>query len=507
MRLPGRICALYVVLVTGPYLLTFPPSGYGAIASWKFFWYVAPTTAFCAAILIWLARKRRLNELVFWKSPSRLERLTMGAMLAYLLFTALSGARSPFDGTFFGYMRYDGVLTVMLYVLSAFLLARYFEPKRWMAWVFAAAVVLTCLLGVAQLLGDNPFGLYPAGYNYYDAGVYWSGVFWGTVGNADLCGAVLSLSAGLFLALLARGRPKDMPVYAAALVCCSFSIMELNIESALAALALGMLLLPAFIAVDPETLSRLLRAYGIAAFGGALGLTVRFYRGGAELLPRRSGIALFALAVVLPLGCRLLLKTRGPRTLDGRGLRRALAVLAVAALSAALLAVYCIDGLPVTALAQAHEILHGNLDDRFGSGRIYIWKQVWQLIRERPLFGGGPDTLSLRGMEGFSRYSEELDMMIVNGVDAAHNEYLNIWVNQGGLALAAYLAVLAASAVRWWKAGGDDITAVSGAAVLFYAIQAFFSISFCAVTVFLWIALATLNRSNITVMLQMSGST
>ena len=105
-------------------------------------------------------------------------------------------------------------------------------------------------------------------------------------------------------------------------------------------------------------------------------------------------------------------------------------------------------------LGEAHEILQGRAEDEFGSGRVFIWKNVWQAVKERPLFGGGPDTLSHRITAYFERYDEATNIMRRSGIDTAHNEYLNILANQGIFALLCWLAALGYSAVRFVRTAG-----------------------------------------------------
>ena len=179
--------------------------------------------------------------------------------------------------------------------------------------------------------------------------------------------------------------------------------------------------------------------------------------------------------------------------------RRRLLLAAVAALlAAAAAAVYLFGGRMGGFLFEAHELMHGRWEDHYGSGRIYIWRNVLPLVSERPLLGGGPDTLGLRTDAAFERFDEELGILIRSAVDTAHNEYLNIAVNQGLPALAAYLTLLGASAVNWIrKAGADDVAAICGCAVLGYSIQAFFGVSSPITAPFLWMALAFLNPMEI----------
>ena len=163
-------------------------------------------------------------------------------------------------------------------------------------------------------------------------------------------------------------------------------------------------------------------------------------------------------------------------------------------LATAFFAILLLPGLPGM-LGEAHEILQGRAEDEFGSGRVFIWKNVWQAVKERPLFGGGPDTLSHRITAYFERYDEATNIMRRSGIDTAHNEYLNILANQGIFALLCWLAALGYSAVRFVRTAGEEpAVLICGSAVLGYCMQAFFGISMCLSTPFFLIAWAILEN-------------
>lgn len=144
-------------------------------------------------------------------------------------------------------------------------------------------------------------------------------------------------------------------------------------------------------------------------------------------------------------------------------------------------------------LHEAHELLHGNIDDSFGSGRVHIWREVISRIPEHFWFGAGPDTMLNAELESFSRYDEALDIYIVSYIDAAHNEPLNILFNQGVFALASYAAMLISGAIIWFRRSADNkAVAVLGGACLCYLVQGLFGISQPATAPLLWAALALL---------------
>lgn len=155
-------------------------------------------------------------------------------------------------------------------------------------------------------------------------------------------------------------------------------------------------------------------------------------------------------------------------------------------ISLALLLLLAIWAIPGGGLwAEAHAVLHGDLSDELGSGRIYIWRSTLPLVPERLLLGGGPDTLALRLDAAFTRTLED-GTVLRRTIDCAHNEYLNLLVNQGLPALLCYVLALAVSVLRLLQGKTAPLCLACTAAVLCYLIQAFFGISMPANTAIFW---------------------
>lgn len=145
---------------------------------------------------------------------------------------------------------------------------------------------------------------------------------------------------------------------------------------------------------------------------------------------------------------------------------------------------------------EIHELLHGNADPGFGSGRIYIWQNVLKLVPQNLLFGAGPDTLSAAAIEPFRRYDEALGMTIVSSIDTAHSEPLNILYHQGLLGLTAYLVAIGTVLYRWVRCKKRSVPAdATAAAVVCYVIGALFGISMCINAPLFWLTLALLDRT------------
>lgn len=422
---------VYLAVLLSIYLLYPGRGGYQTITAQKWSAYLLITGVYVAAMLL-LRLELAIVGAARLPSPEALRKalgLPQRFILLYLCATALSALFSQYRQTaLWGGGRCEGFAAIALYCLSFLLLSAHVRPKRWMLWLYAAALSVNCVICLVQFAGLNPLHLYPEGMNYYGANTQYAGEFLGTVGNADILSAVLSLSIPAFWAAMLRMRGCKERVF-------------LLIPLALCLIVL----LRAFVA------------------GGILGV---------------------AGAVVLS----------APLMTGNKRRRKRALICVIGALTAAAVAVYCFGGRLGGFLYEASELMHGRWDDRFGTGRIYIWRNVIRLVPEHLLLGGGPDTLGLRTDAAFERYDETLGILIHSAIDAAHNEYLNILVNQGLLALLAYLAALIASAVRWVRRSAENpAAALCGCAVLGYCIQAFFGISSPISTPYLWLALAVLD--------------
>lgn len=486
---PETACSIFMFLINTLYLLLVPVDGYVIIAEWKYTVFLILSLGF---IVITVEQKLIIGGKADrnWRNFD----IFSLSLLSYFLITCFSGVVSPYSGTFLGNGRHEGILTIGLYIVITLLLVRYLHVKNWMLFVFGAAITVFCMLGIVQLTGANPFCLYPDSLNFYDAGNYYMGQYWSTVGNTNLCAALLSTAVGTFTAASVRADKKTDFLNLVPLSFSVFCIVELNSEAGLAALIAGLLLMPLFVVTRGKYVANLILTYGAIFIVLAISFFTVFFDGGVSFAWNNCVTTVGAVALIL-LSCGWLMKkTEILNSIKPTTLRKFLLGLTLGFVCIGFCTLYFYDRFPDGFLSQAHELLHGNWDDSYGSNRLYIWRQVWDLVWKSPIFGGGPDTLSLRGLTGFSRYNEATGMIVKGSIDAAHNEYLNILVNQGVLALAAYLTAIFTSMVSWWKNPEDDAKVVAGAAALFYLIQAFFGISMCITAPYLWIALAILNK-------------
>ncbi len=429
----------YSLLVLTVFLLSCGPEGYRHIMEWKFGLFAGLCGGYIlvmAGIGLWGAVKRRASgkggdawppaAFALWKRSSWVQRFAV----LYLLVTWGSALCSPYwPETVVGVSRYEGALSITLYVVSFLLVSIYGRARPVLLWTGGVVLALFCGLCLVQFTGANPFGLFPEGLSYLDAYKAYSGAYLGTIGNVDLVGAFLSLAVPLLVYALLRLQNRRRFWLVIPLGLCLWVLIRMSVTAGFVGVGLGCAL-----------------AFPVA------GLT-----------KKRSRLA--------AAGCLCVLALLGLGT------------------------IYYVDG-GGELFHQLHQILHGQIEDSFGTGRVYVWRQVLQRVPEHPLLGFGPDTMWHSEM-AFHNYNPVLGRMATSRIDTAHNEYLNVLYHQGLLGLGTFSAMLAALAADWIKSAPDSpVAAMLGAGLLGYCVQAFFSFSMPITAPFFWLAAGLLAASS-----------
>lgn len=137
-------------------------------------------------------------------------------------------------------------------------------------------------------------------------------------------------------------------------------------------------------------------------------------------------------------------------------------------------------------------INQNNSYEKSGSYRIIIWQHTLDLIKIKPWLGYGPDTFG-KALSEF--YNNDIAGLIKNKIyfDKAHNEYLQIAVSSGILALFLYLSfILIIIKKSYERLNSNPKVIFVMASVIGYLVQAFFNISVVSVAYIYWILLGVL---------------
>ncbi len=145
-----------------------------------------------------------------------------------------------------------------------------------------------------------------------------------------------------------------------------------------------------------------------------------------------------------------------------------------------------------TIVHELGQMLRGNFDDHFGHNRLFTWKRTLSLVKHNPVFGIGPDNFP----KFFARYyKEEAKAMFPssNGnLDKAHNEFLDVLLDNGIAGLTAYLVFF--GGLLWYcfrRADKDKFAPVFGVAVFSYMAHAFFGYQLPIQSPVMWMMIGT----------------
>lgn len=468
---------LFVMLTLFPLFTGF--SGYANLTLSKFIFFVTTT-------LLWLA------GLVFvhWRQSLPCPRPTaaMWCMLVFLALAVLSTLLSPHRlDSLLGAGRYDGLLTWLLFGAVFLGCAAYGRWRNIHTLGFAFAISLCCVVAVLQLMGYDPLWLYPGELNYYDGHVRYTGQFLGTIGNTNLLSSVLCLAIPFFAGRFITGSTARDGLFLLPMVLALFVLTASGVSGGMVALLVTAAAALVLMLTDRQRVERCLLCG--AAMTAALAAAQSF-SGSAEgwqLLCRGSVLLCLAVTAFL-LAVFLLLKAYTDPFPTTRTLRKYTLVTIALLLLAGIALLWFWPGESGT-VYELSQLLHGRVDERFGSSRIMIWQRTLELSRERPWLGSGPGTLALRLDIEFSRYIEETGKTMTTVADNAHNLYLQLLAENGLLGLAAYGAMLWCVVRAWRHKHADALASSLALAVLCYTVQSCFGLELCINAPLFWIFL------------------
>ena len=361
------------------------------------------------------------------KTGQRLRPLTgtQLAALGFLLCTLASAVLSPYgDKVWVDSVAHETALTVMLYVLFFLAVSRWGRATRRLRNLLFWTMAAFCLLCLLQMLGKNPFGLYPKDMSFYDGyDVQYRGAYVGTVGNVDLASAFLALVIPI-LAVSSLKKPLR-------------TVWQFWL---LAAFCVGILI----------WLRVLCGLVGLL-FGAAVSLVV--------LAPaQKRKWVLLGFGVLALLGIVVL---------------------------------WSFD-LPVQLLHELHELLHGRVEDSFGTGRFFIWRQMLERLPERLWFGIGPDAVREAGLLPFVRYDASGSIAATAAITDAHCYPLQILFCQGLLALLCWLTTVGLALKDWAEARANRAAAALGSGLVCFLCAMCFCFSSVIIMPFFWLTLGLL---------------
>jgi len=456
-----------------------------------------------AVVLVLIAKLVGGNKIFSLKSLS----VADFAVLGFALVTLISALFSPYKDAVDVWNglpeRHDGAFTQLFYVLIFLIIAHWYKPRTRDFGIFGISAIAIGLIGILQFYGMDFLKLWPNEVgSEYRVDNFYSIFFRSTLGNVNMVATYVCVTILLcgFLYVKVESS-KWRYVWLAGSAACFWLMLIGGSESGMVGVLGTVVLAIPFIIQKREHIGRFL-ILG-ASWVGVFTLQKLLYD--VKILEAETAIGLYAVVTIVLLAGGLaltLLKKKSNEADSEKPVKWKLGVVLMVAVIAAGFAGVEVLGkqLGETGLAkrnpisEAREILHGRIEDRFGSHRVYIWRNaIEEFPSDNPVIGSGPDTF----WEVFPNKAEAIELH-AQTFDKAHNEYLQVLICQGILGLLCYLVFLGyllAKAVP--KALKDPLLMAVLAGFMGYCVQAFFNISLPIASQMLWVMAGVLAISDI----------
>ena len=468
---------IYLMLFVFPLFTGF--KGYSQITLSKYIFFVSITSLWLIVMLIDNIKTKHITRF------KHKDFITLFIFL-YIFACCLSAAFSSFKSiVIIGNGRFDGLATIFLYVCIFLGIRRYSRPKLSYLYAVSASMSLNCIIAILQIMGYNPLHLFPGDYSYYDAGVKFSSVFLGTIGNADLYSAFLCLGLPLIFVYYITAIRRHF-ILLPAIALSAFCLFSCGVSGGILAAAVCTVVSAPFMITNNERLRRALEVSALVSLSVLFAVSLNVGKT-AELTYFDFFNIKTYLFLALSISLILLRLISSRIKLSCKYLKISVSVLSISTVALGFVAIYFWKGNSGT-IYEISQVLHGNVEESFGSSRVLIWRETLKLVPEKLWLGGGPGTLPERLDLNFSRFVEETGKTLQSSVDNAHNDYLGILVNTGLLSLVLYLSAQFISLIKTAKASNvQGFYSCLACSLLCYWVQAFFGLGLFLVTPMMWL--------------------
>ena len=141
-----------------------------------------------------------------------------------------------------------------------------------------------------------------------------------------------------------------------------------------------------------------------------------------------------------------------------------------------------------TIVHELGQMLRGNFDDSFGHNRLFTWKRTLSLVKYNPVFGIGPDNFPRFFASHYKAEAKEMFPDSNGNLDKAHNEFLDVLLDNGIAGLITYLCFFGALLWACFRnADRNRFAPVFGVTIISYMAHAFFGYQLPIQSPVMWI--------------------
>lgn len=420
-----------------------------------------------------------------------------GAVLLFLVIAVISTLQSDYlYEAFWGNEgRYTGLFLLILYVVSYFVISRFWKGGEALFQVFLVSGVILSVFGITDYfqmdLMDFRHNIKPEQTR----------IFMSTLGNINTYTAYVGMLMGFSTAMFAVEERKGHTLwYAFCMIVSFFAIIMGCSDNSYLGLAALFGFLP-YIALG--SMKELRRYFIVSASFASVILCIAWlnqvyadkvigFDGLFNYLAGWGGLKAAAVLLwIVVAGLFVYEKKAGDKDIVKENSRK-LRLFWTAVVAVVVLAVmYVFYDANIAGHAEKYQAAEKYLvfDDDWGTRRGYIWKRALDMYSKFPLmhkiFGYGPDTFGLMTYnsivgEMLNKYNEYFD--------SAHNEYLQYFVTIGPIGLVAYLCFLGGYIKKMVHSLAENSLAAGTLfAVLCYVAQAVVNINLPIATPVMWL--------------------
>ena len=463
MKLLNKITNIYLYFVLVVFILLMDNTGYYNILKVKWNIYVYTSVIYIVVILLIIAFKI-LNHSISIKE-FKFNKVYAFALI-YVFSLILSCLFSPYKNNNFliGSFRMEGLIVNIIYVISFIVVALTYKFNKKIIYVVLIPSIIMGLIIIVQSL-------------FFKSVMCGSDYCYSTIGNVDTVGLIYSMYITLAIMLFIFSKKINKIFIIISIIMSLIVMMIINVTSMYVTLFVIMLFILPYVCLK----STYLFNYLLVVFFITLSYMLYHLEYIYYILP----IVIVVLLIMIYCYKRKYNIVSKKNIIIGYTLLPLLMLLMI-------LGVYLIN-FKSGFLYEVHSILHGNLDDSFGTTRMFLWKRTIKMVDSRNiLFGYGTDTFSIPFMNKY--LGDLIKSGYVSIQDNACNIYLTRLINIGVVGLSSF-TIFIGSIFMMIRKNKNTISTCILVTILSYLIQGLFNIEVVIVTPIFYILLSLYTSS------------
>lgn len=383
----AKITEIYIIVMVMIFPLLVDSTGFFRILEAKYSYFLIINTIYISALFMIITYYCLFKKTNIFKDI-KLHKIQL-AVIVFLIVNIISTFISPFFkkcNLFIGVGRAEGLISITLYCLSFLNITMFGEFKERYNIYFSMSSIMVSFIAILQYIGFNPFNMYQNGIGTHNVS------FIGTIGNIAFVSAFyciyLTISMTSFV-FIENDKIYKKIIHLLSIYMGFFIFEVLDVLGGTVAFCGILVLTIPFVITNSKRLSRVLVVGAMILLGYLTNIIVNpvyYYDVGKLKLDfqiNEIAIALFVIIAVF-IGLAYILKNREFDVSTNKRIIKLFYLTLILCVVIGLCAIYSInftDGF----LYEIHEILHGNLDDDFGTYRIFLWKRSISLVKDYPI--------------------------------------------------------------------------------------------------------------------------